>query len=215
MQSQFYLSGRCFNLWCVFFGLIWDCSPPLCHYRPRPQLARHSRTRPRIPGSRQHSVSGPRRVVFGFDSELQPEAAVPPDTRPRYGQPFLSACLETVYHLIRLFTLLSSYKAMACCLHSDFHPATVKAHRTWLRLERFKSRSSARMCVSDAYCGSAAPNRVQRCKIIKTAPKTTFRVHISPEQTRREWKVKRFPEDQLNPDRFGSVLIFRNVNNNR
>lgn len=145
-----------------FFGLVCDCSPPLCHYRPRPRLARHSRTRPRIPESRQRSVCGARRVVLGSGSERQAEAVVPPDTRPRDGQPFLSACLKTVYQLMRFSTLLSFYKAISCCLHSDFHRATVKAHRTWLRFERFKSRSSSRLFLCDADCGSAAPNRAQR-----------------------------------------------------
>lgn len=57
-------------------------------------------------------------------------------------------CLKTVYQPIRFSTLLSSYKAMACCLHGDFHRATVKAQRTWLRSERFKSQTSSRMSVS-------------------------------------------------------------------
>lgn len=119
--------------------------------------------------------------------------------------------------LLTLSTLLSSYKAMACC-YSDFHRVTVSEHQTWLRCERFKSRCSSRMSLSDAFflrVSSTEPG--SRLQIIKSASKTKFRVHISPEQIRLGWKVKLFPEDQLNPDRFGSVLIFFfcNVNNNR
>lgn len=135
-------------------------------------------------------------------------------TRPRYGQLFLLACLKAVYEVFRALYAPFFLQSNGMLPTQRFPRSKRIEHGS--APSELKSQSSSRMSVSDALLrasstepGSSAP------QIIKTATKINSCVHISREQTRREWEVKLFPEDQLNPDRFGSVLIFRNVNNNR